>query len=155
MWTWAGLMTSHTKTAIIESELILKLYWNWRQSILVSPPLGPPLGNFIEGQEHPVIATDVFSVFLCVSLYYVGFCLFDCRDLWSCVYYLFVFYIVFRNYSILLVERVQWFLFGILVMFGMFKRNHCHIISLWFSRYWCSFSLSSINFSSNLLYFYQ
>ena len=138
-WIWINIETALKLTAI-------------HSSVTSSWSL---LGNFIEGQEHPVIATDVFSVFLCVSLYYVGFCLFDCRVLWSCVYYLFVFYIVFRNYSILLVEMVQWFLFGILVMFGMFKRNHCHIISLWFSRYWCSFSLSSIKFSSNLLYFYQ
>ena len=37
-------------------------------------------------------------------------------------------------------------------MFGMFERNHCHMINLWFSIYWCSSSLSSINFSSNSMY---
>ena len=31
----------------------------------VSPPRGPPLGNFIEGQAHPVIETDIFSDVFC------------------------------------------------------------------------------------------
>ena len=29
-----------------------------------------PLGNFIEGQEHPVIGTDVLSVLFCVLFFY-------------------------------------------------------------------------------------
>ena len=38
----------------------------------------------------------------------------------------------YRNYSSSLVEKVQWFLFDILVMFGMSERNHSHIISFSF-----------------------
>ena len=44
-----------------------------------------PLGNFIEGQEHPVIVTNVFSVFFSI-LYYVVFVLLHCRDLWNLLY---------------------------------------------------------------------
>ena len=38
----------------------------------------------------------------------------------------------YQKYSGSLVEMVQWFLFGILVMFGMSERSHCHIISFSF-----------------------
>ena len=123
--------------------------WRVIESVFLrSPSYCIDLWNFV---YFLCIPCNIF--FYCVDYFLVYWCfcvLLLCLVNSSLSYSISLCSAFFRKYISLLVEMVQWLLFDILVMLVMSERNHCHIISLWFSRYWCFSSLSSTKFQFKL-----